>query len=140
MKEKKKTQKEILLENAEEVIEMLANDFNFREIARKFCVDLSVVNYFANHSQHSARAREAIQNSAETAFDKAEDAILAISDDATQAAVARQRELAHHYRKKAAVKNKNKFSESHKIQAEVKDTSSTGSWLGEVLNEIDNNK
>jgi len=140
MSEKKKTQKEILAENADKVIEMLENDFNYRFIAKEFCVDLSVVSDFVNNSQHSARAREALQNSADRAFDKAEEAILDIQDDATQAAVARQRELAHHYRRKAAVKNKNKFSDSHKIQAEIKDTSSTTSWLGEVLKEIDNNK
>lgn len=140
MKEKKKTQKEILLENAEKVIEMIEDDFSYREIAKKFFVDLSVVNDFVNNSQHSARAREALLNSADRAFDKAEEAILDIDDSATQAAVTRQRELAHHYRRKAAVKNKNKFSESHKIQAEVKDTSATSSWLGEVLSEIDNNK
>lgn len=140
MKEKKKTQKEILLENAKKVIEMIEDDFSYREIAKKFSVDLSVVNDFVNNSQHSARAREALLNSADRAFDKAEEAILDIDDSATQAAVTRQRELAHHYRRKAAVKNKNKFSESHRIQAEVKDTSSTNSWLGEVLSEIDNNK
>ena len=137
---KEKTQKEILAKSADVVIEMLENDFNYRVIAKKFSVALSVVNDFVNNSEHSARAREAISNSADTAFDKAEEAILDIQDDATQAAVARQRELAHHYRRKAAVKNKNKFSESHKIQAEVKDTSSSSSWLGEVLSEIDNNK
>ena len=137
---KKKTQKEILFENADVVIEMLENDFNYRQIAKKFLVDLACVSDFVNNSQHSVRAREAISNSADTAFDKAEEAILDISDDATQAAVARQKELAHHYRRKAAVKNKNKFSDSHKIQAEIKDTSATSSWLGEVLSEIDNNK
>lgn len=137
---KEKTQKEILAKSADVVIEMLENDFSYRAIAKKFSVALSVVNDFVNNSEHSARAREAISNSADTAFDKAEEAILDIQDDATQAAVARQRELAHHYRRKAAVKNKNKFSESHKIQAEVKDTSSSSSWLGEVLSKIDNNK
>jgi hypothetical protein len=33
-----------------------------------------------------------------------------------------------------------RFGDYTKIQAEVKDTSSTSSWLGEVLSEIDNNK
>ena len=33
-----------------------------------------------------------------------------------------------------------KFGDFTKVQAEVKDTSSTSSWLGEVLSEIDNNK
>jgi hypothetical protein len=33
-----------------------------------------------------------------------------------------------------------RFGDYTKIQAEVKDTSSTSSWLGEVLSKIDNNK
>lgn len=33
-----------------------------------------------------------------------------------------------------------KFGDFTKVQAEVKDTSSTSAWLGEVLSEIDNNK
>lgn len=33
-----------------------------------------------------------------------------------------------------------KFGDYTKVQAEIKDTSSTSSWLGEVLSEIDNNK
>lgn len=44
-------------------------------------------------------------------------------------------------RKWAASKLKpKKFGDFTKVQAEVKDTSSTSSWLGEVLSEIDNNK
>jgi hypothetical protein len=33
-----------------------------------------------------------------------------------------------------------KFGDYTKVQAEIKDTSSTSSWLGEVLSKIDNNK
>ncbi len=137
---KKKTQKEILIESADEVIEMIENDFSYKSIATKFSVDVREVNYFVNHSQFSARAREALSNSADRAFDKAEEALLNINVGDDNAIITRQRELAHHYRRKAAVKNRNKFADSHKIQAEVKDTSSTSSWLGEVLSEIDNNK
>ncbi|NBN88649.1 MAG: hypothetical protein EBV32_06140 [Proteobacteria bacterium] len=137
---KKKTQKEILIESADDVIEMIENDFSYKNIATKFRVDVREVNYFINHSQFSARAREALSNSADRAFDKAEEALLNINVGDDNAVITRQRELAHHYRRKAAVKNRNKFADSHKIQAEVKDTSSTSSWLGEVLSEIDNNK
>jgi hypothetical protein len=137
---KKKTQKEILFESADEVIEMIENDFTYKSISSKFGVDVREVNYFINHSQFSARAREALSNSADRAFDKAEEALLNINAGDDNAIITRQRELAHHYRRKAAVKNRNKFADSHKIQAEIKDTSSTSSWLGEVLSEIDNNK
>jgi hypothetical protein len=137
---KEKTQKEILLKNADEVIEMIENDFSYKSIANEYSVDVREVNYFVNHSQFSARAREALSNSADRAFDKAEEALLDINVGDDNAIITRQRELAHHFRRKAAVKNRNKFADSHKIQAEVKDTSSTTSWLGEVLSEIDNNK
>ena len=44
-------------------------------------------------------------------------------------------------RKRVASKVKpKKFGDYTKVQAEIKDTSATSSWLGEVLSEIDNNK
>lgn len=140
MKEKKKTQKEILIENAEDVIEMIRQAKSYEEIQEKFCVHAKYVVDFITNSEYSARAREAQKESAETISRKAELSLLQIQADDTQASVTRQRELAHHYRWLAAKKNPHKFGDSTKIQAEVKDTSSTSSWLGEVLSEIDNNK
>ena len=140
MKQKKKTQKEILLENAEEVIEMIADAESYDDICKTFCVRRENLAWFISESDYSARAREAQKESAETISRKAELSLLQIQADDTQASVTRQRELAHHYRWLAAKKNPHKFGDSTKIQAEVKDTSSTTSWLGEVLSEIDNNK
>lgn len=140
MKEKKKTQKEILIENAEEVIEMIRAAKTYEEIQKKFCVSADALCRFIAESEYSARARDAQKESAETIAQKAELSLLQIQPDDTQASVTRQRELAHHYRWLAAKKNPHKFGDSTKIQAEVKDTSSTSSWLGEVLSEIDNNK
>ncbi len=139
-KEGKKTQREILLENAEDVIEMIRQAKSYEEIQEKFCVHAKYVVDFITNSEYSARAREAQRESAETISRKAELSLLQIQADDTQASVTRQRELAHHYRWLAAKKNPNKFGDSTKVQAEVKDTSSTSSWLGEVLSEIDNNK
>jgi hypothetical protein len=139
-KEGKKTQREILLENAEDVIEMIRQAKSYEEIQEKFCVHAKYVVDFITNSEYSARAREAQRESAETISRKAELSLLQIQADDTQASVTRQRELAHHYRWLAAKKNPNKFGDSRKVQAEVKDTSSTSSWLGEVLSEIDNNK
>lgn len=132
--------RKILDDNADAVIAMIEDDNSYKKIAVKFKVDAADVSYFVNHSQYSTRAREALCNSADRAFDKAEEAILEIAGGDDNAIITRQKELAHHYRRKAAVKNRNRYADSHKIQAEVKDTSSTSSWLGEVLSEIDNNK
>jgi hypothetical protein len=137
---KKKTQKEILLENADAVIDMLENALSYDDICKKFCVRRENLAWFIAESDYSARAREAQKESAETISRKAELSLLQIQADDTQASVTRQKELAHHYRWLAAKKNPHKFGDSTKVQAEVKDTSSTSSWLGDVLSEIDRNK
>lgn len=137
---KKKTQKEILAENADDVIDMLENALSYDVICKKFCVRRENLAWFIAESDYSPRAREAQRQSAETIADKAEKALLEIDSLDTQASVTRQRELAYHYRWLAAKKNPHKFGDSTKVQAEVKDTSSTSSWLGEVLSEIDKNK
>ena len=137
---KKKTQKEILIDNADEVIEMIRQARSYEDIQKRFGVHEKYVAFFIAESEYSARAREAQRESAETIATKAELSLLEIQADDTQASVTRQRELAHHYRWLAAKKNPHKFGDSTKIQAEVKDTTATTSWLGEVLSEIDNNK
>lgn len=137
---KKKTQKEILIDNADDVIEMLENALSYDDICKKFCVRRENLAWFIAQSDYSPRAREAQKESAETISRKAEISLLQIQADDTQASVTRQRELAHHYRWLAAKKNPHKFGDSTKVQAEVKDTSASSSWLGEVLSEIDKNK
>jgi hypothetical protein len=137
---KKLTQKEILAANADEVIEMIRQAKSYENIQEKFGVHEKYVAFFIAESEYSARAREAQRESAETIATKAELSLLKIQADDTQATVTRQRELASHYRWLAAKKNPSKFGDSTKIQAEVKDTSSTSTWLDQVLSEIDNNK
>ena len=139
-KEKKKTQKQILAENADDVIEMIRQAKSYEEIQEKFGVHEKYVAQFITESEYSPRAREAQRESAETISRKAELSLLQIQADDTQASVTRQKELAHHYRWLAAKKNPHKFGDSTKVQAELKDTSSTASWLGDVLSEIDKNK
>lgn len=140
MSEKKKTQKEILAENADDVIEMIRDAKTHKEICQKFCVNAKYLYEFLTDSSYSARVREAQKESAETIASKAEEVLMQLEKGCDAAEIARARELAHHYRWLAAKKNPHKFGDSTKIQAEVKDTSSTTSWLGEVLKEIDNNK
>jgi hypothetical protein len=98
-------------------------------------------------SKQYARARE---EQAETFVDEILDIADNNKDDTfldedgkliiNQEVIARSR-LRVDSRKWIASKLKPKrFGDYTKIQAEVKDTSSTSSWLGEVLSEIDNNK
>jgi len=137
---KRLTQAEILNLNADEVIEMIRQAKSYEEIQKRFCVCADALFRFVAQSEHSPRAREAQRQSAETIAEKAENSLLQIQADDTQASVTRQRELASHYRWLAAKKNPAKFGDSTKISAEIKDTSSSKAWLEETLATIDKNK
>tara|TARA_R110000868_G_scaffold1103_2_gene8457 strand:+ start:8760 stop:9209 length:450 start_codon:yes stop_codon:yes gene_type:complete len=126
------------------------------ESLRKICKDKNMPNittvwHWVNNNEaldkQYARARE---EQAETLVDE----IIDISDEKkddtyldedgkeiiNQEVIARSR-LRVDARKWVASKLKPKrFGDYTKIQAEVKDTSATSSWLDEVLSEIDNNK
>lgn len=126
------------------------------ESLRKICKDekmpslVSVWKWLNNSEELVKQYTRAREEQAETFVDE----ILDIADDnkddtsidengkliINQEVIARSR-LRVDSRKWIASKLKPKrFGDYTKIQAEVKDTSSTSSWLGEVLSEIDNNK
>jgi hypothetical protein len=117
-KNKLKTQKEILIENAEDVLEMLRQAKSYEDIQQKFCVHAKYVSDFIANSEYSPRAREAQKESAETYFVKAEKAILEIDSADTNAKVTRQRELASHYRWAARVKNPFRFGDSTTLRGD----------------------
>jgi hypothetical protein len=126
------------------------------ESLRKICKDdkmpslVAVWKWLNNSEELVKQYTRAREEQAETFVDE----ILDIADDnkddtsidengkliINQEVIARSR-LRVDSRKWIASKLKPKrFGDYTKIQAEVKDTSSTSSWLGEVLSEIDNNK
>ncbi len=114
MKEKKKTQKEILLENAEEVIEMIENNRSYKEISERYKVRIENVFLFVNESEYSARARRAMQIASYNLLDKAQEAIESIEDTSTHARVARQRELKNIYLYRAQIKNRKELDLNYK--------------------------
>jgi len=114
MKEKKKTQKEILLENAEEVIEMIENGNSYRVIAEKFRVRLENVFWLVNESEHCARAKRALNIASYACLEQAERAIEEIKDDYTHAAVRRQVEKMNIALYKAKIKNRKEFDLNYK--------------------------
>ena len=114
----KKTQKEILIENADDVIEMIRQAKSYEDIQEKYCVHPKYLSDFIAHSEYSVRAREAQKESAETYFVKAEKAILEIDALDTNAKVTRQKELASHYRWAARVKNPYKFGDSTTLRGD----------------------
>ena len=126
------------------------------ESLRKICKDekmpnITTVWHWLNNNEaldkQYARARE---EQAETLVDEIIDISDYKKDDTyldedgkeiiNQEVIARSR-LRVDARKWVASKLKPKrFGDYTKVQAEIKDTSSTSSWLGEVLSEIDTNK
>jgi hypothetical protein len=131
----------------DEICERIANG----ESLRKICKDdkmpnlTSVWKWLNNNEELSKQYARAKEEQAELFADE----ITEISDaempkDAfgkIDAAAVNQARLKIDSRKWIASKLKpKKFGDYTKVQAEIKDTSSTSSWLGEVLSEIDNNK
>ena len=121
------------------------------ESLRKICKDekmpslVTVWKWLNNSEELTKQYARAREEQAETFVDEIQE----ISDakiplDAfgkIDAGAVNQARLKIDARKWIASKLKpKKFGDYTKIQAEVKDTSSTSSWLGEVLSEIDNNK
>lgn len=93
----------------DEIVEYLLEGYSFRQIAEKLKVKLTTLHDFTQRSEHSARVREALEYSAQTFDDKAEEVL--ISADGTKEELMRARELAQHYRWKAAKRNPRRYGD-----------------------------
>ena len=109
---KKKTHSQTLGDNAEQVIEMLGDGMAYDDIKQRFKVTMESISFFVNTSEHSARARDAMKNSAQRYSNLALESLLAIKTGDDKADITRQRELAHHYRWLAKVKSPKEFNEN----------------------------
>ena len=107
---KKISKRQNLLNNADDIIEMIANNNSYRVIASKYNVDVAEVFWFVNQSQHSAQAKQALQIASYDLIDKAQQAIESIEDESSNARVARQRELKNIYIYRAQCKNPKEFN------------------------------
>ena len=115
-KNKKITKKQNLINNADDVISMIENNSSYREIAKKYNIDVSEICWFVNDSQHSTRARQALKIASYDLLDKAQEAIEAIEDESTNARVARQRELKNIYLYRAQIKNRKELDLHYREQ------------------------
>ena len=93
----------------DEIVEYLLEGYSFRQIAEILKVKLTTLHDFTHRSEHSARVREALEYSAQTFDDKAEEVL--ISAEGTKEELMRARELAQHYRWKAAKRNPRRFGD-----------------------------
>lgn len=86
----------------DEIYEMLAKGETYRAIAAHFDVSLTRLAEWLSRPEHSARIQASLRVSADTFADKAEEVLKTIGDQAMNGEITRCRELAHHYRWKAA--------------------------------------
>lgn len=93
----------------DEIVEYLLEGYSFRKIAEKLKVKLTTLHDFTQRSEHSARVREALEYSAQTFDDKAEEVL--ILAEGTKEELMRARELAQHYRWKAAKRNPRRYGD-----------------------------
>lgn len=93
----------------EEVLESILEGKTFREIAKIHNVGLSTLHRFINSEEHSARARNAMEISASSYADKAEEVLILAENDRGE--LMRARELAQHYRWKAGKRSPKKYGD-----------------------------
>lgn len=101
--------------NIDALIEDIIDGLTYRQMATKYGCSLGKLHKFLSSDEHSARANEARQISADGYADMAEQVLKDAPADKFE--MQRARELAHHYRWKAAKRNPKNYSE--KVQQEV---------------------
>lgn len=98
------------------IIEMLIDGDSYRTIAKHLGVPLSTLHSYTSKDEHSARVREALEISADSFADKAEQIL--IDCDGTKEELMRARELAQHYRWKAAKRRPRTYSDKMDITSD----------------------
>lgn len=93
------------------VIDDLVDGLTYRAIAEKYNVKLTTLHDYVSKSEHSARAKMALEMSAQTYEDQAEQILLNAPADKIE--LQRARELSQVYRWKAGVRNKRKYSDKY---------------------------
>lgn len=96
------------------IVEMILDGKTYREIAATLKCALTTLHDFTSKSEHHPRIREALEYSANTFDDQAEQVLK--DAKGTLPEIQRARELAQHYRWKASKRNPARFAD--KIQTE----------------------
>lgn len=137
---KKISKRQNLLNNADDIIEMIANNNSYRVIANKYNVDVAEIFWFVNQSQHSAQAKQALQIASYDLIDKAQQAIESIEDESSNARVARQRELKNIYIYRAQCKNPKEFNLNYREDKQETNNNIVVIPATQALELLNNNK
>lgn len=93
----------------DQIVELILEGLSFRKIAERLNIALTTLHDFTSKAEHSARVREALEYSAQTFDDKAEEVLLMAKSNLIE--IQRARELAQHYRWKASKRNPRKYGD-----------------------------
>ena len=93
----------------DEIVDLLIEGQQYREIAAKFDVTLSKLVRFLAKTENAALVSEGLQFSADQYADKAEQVLKDAESDSVE--ISRARELAQHYRWKASKRNPRRFGD-----------------------------
>jgi len=105
----KKTQKQICIENIDEIIKLISENKSYKEIAEKFGVDQSDLCEVVNNEQYRARKDIALEIASDIQVDKARDHLESIEADDTNASVRKKSELSQFELYLAKVKCRKKY-------------------------------
>ncbi len=104
----------------EVICERIEADESYQAIAKDLGVAINtLLGWIDADDERSARAKAAWIKSAASCDVKAEAALSAISDDAKQGEITRQRELASHYRWRAKVRDRKVYGDSVNLDGEI---------------------
>ena len=105
----------------DKVEEMILDDMSYAAISAALKVNKRTFeNWIDADVVRSARARDARVKSSKQCDELALQALEAIDDDAPAGMIARQREIASHYRWRAKVRNPKEYGDKVQVDAEVK--------------------
>jgi predicted RNA-binding protein with RPS1 domain len=99
----------VLENHVDDILGMLIEGDTFKTIAERYKVSLSTLHEYMNKPEYSARTRNALEMSASSYADKAEQVLIDAEKDRIE--MQRARELAQHYRWKAGKRNPKKYGD-----------------------------
>ena len=97
----------------DKIIDLIIEGKSYRTIAQELDVKLTTFHDFISKPDHSARVRDAMQTSGDTFADMAEEVLK--NATGTKEEIMRARELAQHYRWKAAKRYPKRYSDKMDI-------------------------
>jgi predicted XRE-type DNA-binding protein len=105
----RKTQKQVCIENIEEILKLIAENNSYKEIAKKFGVDQSDLSEVVNSEQYRAQKDLALEIASDKQIEIARSHLESIKEDDTNASVRKKSELSQFELYLAKVKCRKKY-------------------------------